>query len=203
MLPYVGLPVKSSQTGAYAIDIYYHLEVSDNHKADFYKLTGGEMEIGRASHDIVYESGESTTLLIPTTISFAPITLSKGIAASGTWYNWFALATYGHIWKARFNPTIKAMAFLGEGIGGYQPIITWTLYNAWISKVSGFDTNQYVAGHVAQFSITLVSEAIVREDLQPPTPPHQPHPTTKDCKMCGKTGIDLDARFCPKCGKPL
>ena len=185
MLPYVdtGQEFKKSQTKDPVLSVYYHLDV-DSYQANFYKLTGGEMEIGRASHDIVYESGESTTLLIPTTISFAPITLSKGIAASGTWYNWFALATYGHIWKARFNPTITAFAFIE---GKYSEIIRWNLTNAWISKISGFDTNQYVAGSVSQFSITLVAEAIEREDMPYGSPSQAavpPEPEKVQCPKC-------------------
>ena len=148
------------------LSVNYFLDVGNVRLASFYRLEGGGMELGTAKHDVVFESGESTTFLIPTTTTFKPITLARGISHSAELYNWFTQSMYGHIFKARKNCSIVAYGYYDDI---WQPLVNWHLTNAWIQAISGFECNQYTWANLAELTITLVVEAIEREDLQPMT----------------------------------
>ena len=144
------------------LNVYYFLDVGNVRLASFDSLQGGDLEMATAKHDVVFESGESATYLIPTTSSVKPITLSRGVGQSSELYNWFAQASCGHIFKARKNCSIVAYGFHK---GKWQPLVIWNLTNAWIQSISGFNSDQKSAASLAELTITLAVEAIEREDL--------------------------------------
>ncbi len=143
------------------VDAYYHLDVEGVRVGTFYSLTGGDIEVTVIEHDVVFSTGEASTLLIPGPVRFSPITLSRGFGNSAELYNWFALAASGNIVQARKNGTITLNGFVN---GEYKPIVRWNLTNAWPSKISGFQSNQFSGASVAKLSITIVTEMIERED---------------------------------------
>jgi len=142
----------------------FHLEVQGLLVGVFERLTGGEIEIARIEHDIVYESGASTTLFIPGTTSFAPFTLERGFANYQALYNWFALASNGRIVEARRDGSIYMKRF-GD------TYLQWDFKRAWPVKLSGFSFNQYVDLQKARVSITLAAELI--EFVAVPVPPKE------------------------------
>ena len=145
---------RTSQGFGYDLLTYeFHLEVQGLLVGVFERLTGGEMEIARVEHDIVYESGASTTLLIPGTTSFAPFTLERGFANYGELYSWFALASNGRIVQARRDGSVF-MKRHGE------TYLQWNFQHAWPIKLSGFSFNQYMGSQKANISITIAAEFI-------------------------------------------
>lgn len=143
------------------LDCYYTLDVNQTRLATFNSLTGGDIEINVIKHNVVYSSGESSTLLIPGMTQFSPIVLQKGFGNTKELYNWFVDACSGNYSAARKNVTITLNALKG---GDYVPLVAWNLINAWPSKISGFESNQYTMANVAKFSITLMAETIERTD---------------------------------------
>lgn len=143
------------------LDCYYTLDVNQTRLATFNSLTGGDIEINVIKHPVVYSSGESSTLLIPGPTQFAPIVLEKGFGNTKELYNWFVDASSGKYSAARKNVTITLNALKD---GEYVPLVVWNLINAWPSKISGFQSNQYNMAKVASFEITLMAETIERAD---------------------------------------
>ncbi|RMF04537.1 MAG: hypothetical protein D6768_03035 [Chloroflexi bacterium] len=152
------------------VECFFDLEISYNGKqiaqAYFHSLTGGEMSIALIEHNVVYQSGNSTTLYIPGPTSFEPITLYQGVTSDITFWNWWTDVTKGK--KVRRNATIKAFGgYTREKVQGEQTdpppqMAQWSLENVWPLSISGFsfdlDSDQ---AFIAQ--ITLVAESIERK----------------------------------------
>ena len=134
-------------------DYSFNLTVDDMLTGVFYGISGGDIEIAMVTHDIVFESGASTTLVIPGTTSFAPITLSRGFANYHELWIWFMLASNGHTVDARRSGSIEMVK---NGVTNLR----WDFYNAWPSKLSGFGFSQAKRATVARVSVTLVVESI-------------------------------------------
>jgi len=145
---------RTSQGFGYDLLTYeFHLEVQGLLVGIFERLTGGDIEIARIEHDIVYESGASTTLFIPGTTSFAPFTLERGFANYYELYNWFNLASNGRIVQARRDGSV----FMKRNGETY---LQWDFKNAWPVKLAGFSFNQYVDAQKARIAITIAAEFI-------------------------------------------
>jgi phage tail-like protein len=152
-------------------DINYALEINGLVSGYFGSLTGGAMEIAVIKHDVVFETGDSTTLLIPGPISFAPLSLSRGFAFNEELYNWLNASVQGDTINARRNGSItlneKTPIYDDDGNVvriDYLPKVRWNLYNAWLSKIDGFKKNVYTGTKVASLSITIVAETIERAE---------------------------------------
>jgi phage tail-like protein len=152
-------------------DHSFHLEVDGMIKGVFYSMSGGEIEIARIAHDIVFESGASTTLIIPGATSFAPITLSRGFANYHELWIWFMLASNGHTVDARRNGSIKMKRYatsddvsakLASAVGDWITLLSWKFSNAWPTKLSnfGFKIAEGTKSSIAKVSLTLVVESI-------------------------------------------
>ena len=155
-------------------DYQFHLLVEDMLTGVFYALSGGEIEIGIIKHDIVFESGASTTLMIPGTTSFAPITLSRGFANYDELWTWFMLASNGHMVDARRSGSIEMKGpataadvanKLAKATGDQITKLRWNFDNAWPSKLSSFGFSQSSRSTVARVSVTLVVETIEYEGV--------------------------------------
>ena len=60
------------------LDSSYTLDIDKTRLATFSTISGGEIEMQVIKHNVVHESGEYQTLLIPGVTHFAPVTLSHG-----------------------------------------------------------------------------------------------------------------------------
>lgn len=127
----------------------------------FDRISGGETEIDVIHHQVVYENGGFTTLMLPGPRKSQPVVLEGGYGNTGELYRWFEQAARGDIFSARRNATISLNAFVD---GEYQSVIQWHLLSVWPSRLSGVSLGQQNAEQ-AKFSITLVFESIEREDL--------------------------------------
>jgi phage tail-like protein len=143
------------------LDVNYVLDIDQTQLATFTSLSGGEVELNVIKHNIVYESGENHTLLIPGPTHFSPVILEHGYGNTKELYNWFVLASNGKISSARKNVTITLHAFTK---GKYEPLVAWDLINAYPVKISGFESNQSQSARTARFSITIMAEQIERVD---------------------------------------
>jgi phage tail-like protein len=139
----------------------YALDINETRMATFSAISGGEMEIIPVKHNVVYLTGELKTLMIPGATRFSPVVLDKGYGNTKELYNWFVLANSGQVFTARKNVSIVLNAHLEDG---FKPLVGWNLYNAWPTKISGFESDQSLAPKLAKFSITLVCEGIERYD---------------------------------------
>lgn len=140
-------------------DCDFMLEVEGLLLGAFGSLSGGDMEITKITHDITYESGASTTLFIPGTTSFGELSLSQGFGNYMALYNWFMLASNGHIIAARRNATIQMFS-------QKEVVLQWHLDNAWPTKLSSF-TKFVVSGSTttkARLAVTLAAETITYEE---------------------------------------
>ena len=148
------------------LDINYTLEIDGLLAGHFLSLKGGDMEISVISHDVTFETGDSTTLMIPGPISFSPITLSRGFGFNEQLYRWLDASVKGDTIQARRNGTITLNQRGSQGSGGspgtYAPVVTWNLFDAWLMKISGFGMNQYVGASYATMTIVIVAETIER-----------------------------------------
>ena len=144
------------------VDAHYHLEVTGLLLGVFDTLSGGSMEVTVIEHNVTYESGESTTLLIPGPTSFAPISLSRGYGNSMELHNWFVMASSGNIVQARRSGSIMLRGWVD---GEYRDLVRWDLSNAWPTKIAGFGMNQYRGTRSAKLSLTIVAETINRVDV--------------------------------------
>jgi phage tail-like protein len=161
---------KSSQGFGYDLTNFeYHLEIEGLLVGVFETLSGGDMAITTIEHDIVYESGASTTLLIPGTTSFGPFTLSRGFANYPELYAWFMLASSGRIVQARRNGSIIMQRY-------GQRYMQWDFDNAWPTKLSSFSFNMY-KGSKARVAITIAPETITLVEV-PGFPAEPPDLTT-------------------------
>ena len=61
------------------LDCYYTLDVNQTRLATFDSLTGGDIEINIIKHNVVYSSGESSTLLIPAQHNFPLSSLNRAL----------------------------------------------------------------------------------------------------------------------------
>lgn len=149
------------------ISVHYHLDVEGLLVGVFDSISGGDMEINVIKHDVTYNTGDSTTLLIPGTITFQPITLSRGLGNSSELYNWLAAVTGGDIIQARRNGSITLNHHVSTGPNKweYEPVVRWNFYNAWPTKISGFEMDIYQAASYASFKITIQAETIERVDI--------------------------------------
>ena len=150
------------------LDINYVLEVDGLLAGKFTRLTGGEMSIGVIQHNVTYETGDSTTLLIPGPISFAPIVLWRGFGFSEQLYRWLDASVKGDTIQARRNASITLNQMRtttnddGSSASAYEAVVRWNLTKCWLAKISGFEMNQYVDAALASLQITLVAESIER-----------------------------------------
>ncbi len=150
------------------LSINYALEIDGLLAGYFMRLLGGEMEVAVIKHDVTFETGDSTTLLIPGPISFSPIELTRGFGFSEQFYRWLDASVKGDTIQARRNGSITLNQRQtktndsGATVVDYVPIVRWNLYDAWLSSISGFEYNQYADAVFATLVITIVAETIER-----------------------------------------
>lgn len=142
----------------------------------FYSLSGGEIEVGLIKHDVVFESGSSSTLFIPGPTTYSPFTLNRGFADYTSLYTWQMAASYGDIIRARRNGTIKmhrnatsddVQNGLASSVGEWIPVLQWHFDNAWPTKLQSFGSfmNEGTTTAIARVAITLVAESIEYERI--------------------------------------
>jgi len=154
----------------------FQLLIEDVLTGVFYGLSGGEIEVGLIKHDVVFESGSSTTLFIPGPTTYSPFTLNRGFADYTALYNWLMAASYGDTIRARRNGTIKMHRNaksddvnngIANSVGEWIPVLQWHFDNAWPTKLKSFGSflNDGTTTMIARVAITLVAESISYERI--------------------------------------
>jgi phage tail-like protein len=172
-----GLPGGGDPGGSLRIaNCNFQLLIEDVLTGVFYSLSGGEIEVGLIKHDVVFESGSSSTLFIPGPTSFSPFTLSRGFADYVNLYNWLMAASNGDIIRARRNGTIKMHRNatsedvdnrIATKVGEWVPVLQWHFDKAWPTKLASFGSflNDGTTTAIARVSVTLVAESISYERI--------------------------------------
>jgi phage tail-like protein len=152
----------------------FHLLVEDKVTGVFFSMSGGEITVNTIQHDVVFESGASTTLQIPSTTSFGDIKLYRGFANYVELYSWLKCASDGDIIRARRNGTVQMKKWavqadvdkgLADAVGDWIVGVQWHFYNAWPTKLASFGSfmNEGTTTKVARVELTLAVESIEYE----------------------------------------
>jgi phage tail-like protein len=124
----------------------------------FTEVSGIGSENAVTTHKVVTTEGKELTLQIPGRIEWGEITLKRGLTTNIQFWDWREMVVMGDIGGARRNCTITM--FDRE----YNPVVTWTINNAWPSKLSGpniaSDSNDFTIEE-----LTLVHEGLYRDDM--------------------------------------
>lgn len=151
---------------SYAVGDYdFYLEVGGKLAGVFLQMEGGDMEITVIGHDVTFETGDSTTLLIPGTITFKEIKLTRAIVADElSLYNWLNEVVNGDIIQARRNGSIWMYGPGRDDNGDAARVVhaQWNFYNAWPKSITGMSYNTTRGSRSAKVSLTIVPEAIER-----------------------------------------
>jgi phage tail-like protein len=138
----------------------FSIEVADQNVTGYFTEIGGltsEHEV--VEHKVVTDDGREILQMIPGRIKWSEITLKKGITADTGFWDWRDLVTQGDVETARSQVTITMYN------RSYEEVTTWTLFNAWPSKVSGpelkSDSNDFTVEEM-----TLIHEGMKRDDYQ-------------------------------------
>ncbi|HEY86252.1 MAG TPA: phage tail protein [Chloroflexi bacterium] len=137
----------------------FSLEVADHNVTGYFTEVGGlTSEHDVVEHKVVTEDGREVVQMIPGRVKWAEISLKRGITADVGFWEWRDLVVQGDIDGARTTVTIQMYN------RNYEPVSTWTLFNAWPSKVSGpelkSDSNDFTVEE-----LTLIHEGMKRDDF--------------------------------------
>jgi len=123
----------------------------------FTEVSGLDAQHEVVEHKVVTDTGQEVVQMIPGRISWSEVTLKKGITADLGFWTWRDLVTQGDLDSARNTVTITMYD------RNYTEVTTWTLFNAWPSKLSGpslaSDSNDFTVEE-----LTLVHEGMRRDD---------------------------------------
>jgi len=127
----------------------------------FTEVSGIGSENAVATHKVVTPDGgagpKEITMQVPGRVEWGEITLKRGLTDNITFWNWRESVITGNMAAARKDCTITMFDRF------YQPVVEWTLLNAWPSKLSGpsiaSDSNDF-----AIEELTIVHEGLARTD---------------------------------------
>lgn len=140
------------------------LEVEGKLAGAFQYMMGGDISITVIKHDVVFETGDSTTYFIPGQTNFGHIELQRGVIKDQLGiYKWFAEASAGDIIQARRNGTI--WMYGPQAKVGDPPrvlVAQWNFYNAWPIKIEGFSWSEHTNVNFASVQINFQPEYIER-----------------------------------------
>lgn len=163
------LGIAAHRFGSSLLEYEFELVVEGKLTGMFQSLTGGNISIAQISHDIVFETGLSTTLFIPGATSFGAFKLSRGFANYAELYLWLMETSNGRIVQARRDGSIRMVR------RGY-PLLQWDFYNAWPVELTSFGYNQYTGKSSARVAIKIQAETIEYAPVAPPDPePDEPN----------------------------
>jgi len=124
----------------------------------FTEVSGIGSENAVATHKVVNPEAKEVTIQVPGRTEWGEITLKRGLTDSFEFWDWRELVISGKITDARKAVTITMYD------RDYTEVVTWSLTNAWPSKLSGpsiaADSNDF-----AIEELTIVHEGLVRDDV--------------------------------------
>lgn len=123
--------------------------------AFFRELSGLGSEYEVAEHRTIDERGLLVVQKVPGRISYAPITLKRGITADLSLWKWHRKVAEDAEKRARADVTIIMYD------RKYNPVIRWNLTRAWPSKISG-PQFQADSTDIGMEELTLVYESITQ-----------------------------------------
>jgi phage tail-like protein len=123
----------------------------------FTEVSGIGSENAVATHKVVSTAAKEVTIQVPGRIEWGEVTLKRGLTSNFEFWDWRETVIIGDMDSARRPVTITMFT------RDYAPIVTWSLLNAWPSKLSGpsiaADSNDY-----AIEELTIVHEGLTRDE---------------------------------------
>lgn len=139
------------------VGFQFALDVNDM-TGYFTEVSGIGSENAVTTHKVVTAEGKEVTLQIPGRVEWGEITLKRGLTTNIEFWDWRETVVMGTVAEARKDCTITM--FDRE----YTGVVTWTLLNAWPSKISGpsiaADSNDFTIEE-----LTLVHEGLYRDTM--------------------------------------
>ena len=139
------------------VGFQFALDVNDM-TGYFTEVSGIGSENAVVTHKVVTAEGKEVTLQIPGRVEWGEITLKRGLTTNIEFWDWREAVVLGTVAAARKDCTITM--FDRE----YAGVVTWTLINAWPSKISGpsiaADSNDFTIEE-----LTLVHEGLYRDTM--------------------------------------
>jgi phage tail-like protein len=138
----------------------FSLEVADHDITGYFtEVSGLTSEHEVVEHKVVTDDGREVVQMIPGRIKWSEVTLKRGITADTGFWTWRDDVVKGDVDGARDTVTIQMYN------RNYEAITTWTLFNAWPSKITGpelkSDSNDFTVEE-----LTLVHEGMKRDDFE-------------------------------------
>lgn len=121
----------------------------------FLSLSGLGSENAVIDHKIMGAMTDPIDQKIPGRLTWGDITLKRGITDNMDFWNWRNLVQTGQIASARTNGTITMYDQTGS------PIASWTVTNAWPSKISGPDLGSE-DNNIGMEEVVIVYESFER-----------------------------------------
>jgi len=123
----------------------------------FTEVSGLGWENAVATHKVVTPEAKEVTIQVPGRVEWGEVTLKRGLTDSFQFWDWRELVITGDIETARRPVTITMFS------RDYTEIVSWSLTNAWPSKLSGpsiaADSNDF-----AIEELTIVHEGLTRDN---------------------------------------
>jgi phage tail-like protein len=139
------------------IGFQFALEAGDV-EGYFTEIGGIGSENAVVTHKVVTKDAKEVTLQIPGRVEWGEITLKRGLTKDLQLWKWREQVVTGGITDARKDVTVTMFD------RSYELATTWTMINAWPSKISGpqiaSDSNDFTVEE-----LTLVHEGLRREDM--------------------------------------
>ena len=124
----------------------------------FTEVSGIGSENAVATHKVVTDAAKEVTIQVPGRVEWGEITFKRGLTEDTQFWDWREMVVLGDTEGARKDITIEMYN------RAYEPVVSWTAYNAWPSKISGpsiaSDSNDF-----AIEELTIVHEGLYRDDM--------------------------------------
>ena len=133
----------------------------------FTEVSGIGSEHAVATHKAVTTDAKEVVLQVPGRIEWGEITLKRGLTTNQEFWKWREDVVKGDVAGARQDCTITMYD------REYTAVVTWSLVNAWPSKISGpqisADSNDFTIEEM-----TIVHEGLYRDDMADSIPAEEP-----------------------------
>src|SRR3954471_15704490 len=147
----------TNRQGDPVVGFQFSLDVNGILTGFFTEVSGIGSENAVATHKVVTAEAKEVTIQVPGRVEWGEVTLKRGLTDSFQFWDWRELVITGDIETARRPVTITMFS------RDYTEIVSWSLTNAWPSKLSGpsiaADSNDF-----AIEELTIVHEGLTRDN---------------------------------------
>lgn len=122
----------------------------------FTSVSGIGSEHSVATQKVVTQDGKEIEIKMPGRLTWGDITLKRGLTDDMKFWEWRDKVVHGKIEEARTNCSITMYN------RDYTPVVTWNLFNAWPSKMTGITINSDSNDFIVE-EMVISHEGLTRE----------------------------------------